>query len=147
MAAHTVAPLPTRMFRHGPESTGLRSAGLNCAGLEGAVPGGPEAGEDLPADRVVPVPERAPAGHRRHRERAAAHHLVLGAEEDLGVLAVRPGAEAGGGQEGAGGPLPHVADELPRTARRGSPGIAACGRGLEVLLAEVGPAGRRVLVA
>src|ERR1700734_1759987 len=97
MAAHTVASLPTRMVRHGPESAGLR----------GAAPGGPEAGEDLPADRVVPVPERAPAGYRRHRERAAAHHLVLRAEEDLRVLAVRPGAEAGVGQEVAAGPLPH----------------------------------------
>src|SRR5580692_1381592 len=41
-----------------------------------------EAGEDLPPDRVVPVPERGPAGHRGHAERAAPQHLVLGPEED-----------------------------------------------------------------
>ena len=52
-----------------------------------------EAGEDLPADRVVPVPERAPAGHPVGGERAAAQHLVLGAEEHLRVLPVRPGGE------------------------------------------------------
>src|SRR5580700_3272115 len=142
MAAHPVASLPTQMAGHG---TG--SAGPGSTGLEAAVPGGPETGEDLPPDRVVPVAERAPAGYRRHCERAAAHHLVLGAEEHLGVLPVRPGSEAGVGQEVAAGPLPHVPDQLARAARGGSLGVAARGRGLEVLLAEVGPAGGRVLVA
>src|SRR5262249_16730133 len=80
----------------------------------GGVPGGAETGEDLPPDRVVPVTERAPAGHRADRERRAAQHLVLVAEEDLRVLAVGPGGKARVGQEVAGGPLPDVPHQLAR---------------------------------
>src|ERR1700730_19448209 len=78
--------------------------------------GRPEPGEDLPPDRVIPVPERAPAGHRADGERPAAQHLVLGAEEHLRVLLVRPGAEPRVGEEVRARPLPDVPDELPGPA-------------------------------
>src|SRR5215467_5025980 len=110
------------------------------------VAGGAEAGEDLPPDRVVPVAERATAGDRGDAERATAEHLVLAAEEDLGVLPVRPRGEAGVGQEVAGGPLPHVPDELPHARRARALRVAARGGGLQVALAQVRPVRRRVLV-
>ena len=53
-----------------------------------------EAGEDLAADRVVPVAERGAHRDRIGRPRPAAQHLVLGAEEHLGVLAVGERPEA-----------------------------------------------------
>ena len=59
------------------------------------VPRAAEAGEDLPADRVVPVAERGAHGARVRRPRAAPQHLVVRAEEHLGVLAVGEGTEAG----------------------------------------------------
>src|SRR5215831_16067044 len=101
------------------------------------VAGGAKAGEDLPPDRVIPVAERAPAGDRGHAERATAQHLVLAAEEHLGILAVRPRGEAGVGQEVAGGPLPHVPDELPHAGRVRALRVAARGGGLQVALAQV----------
>src|SRR6202023_1544527 len=48
------------------------------------VAGATEAAEDLPADRVVPVAKRRPAGARMRRPRPAAEHPVLGSEEHLG---------------------------------------------------------------
>jgi 5-dehydro-2-deoxygluconokinase len=92
-------------------------------GLGGSSPrantsGGAETGEDLPPDRVVPVAERAPAGHRADPERPAAQHLVLRAEEHLRVLLVRPGLEPRVRQEVRARPLPDVPDQLPGPARR-----------------------------
>src|ERR1700743_2903304 len=87
------------------------------------VPGTPEAGEDLPPDRVVPVAERAPAGDLVGAEGAAAQHLVLRSEEDLGIFAVRERGETGGRIEVAGRPLPHVTDELVHAQRRRAVGI------------------------
>src|SRR5215467_13311134 len=111
------------------------------------VAGGAEAGEDLPPDRVVPVAERAPAGDRGDAERATAEHLVLAAEEHLGVLPVRPRGESGVGQEVAGGPLPHIPDELPHAGRARAARVAARGSGLQVALAQVRLVLRWVLVA
>src|SRR2546430_8830343 len=45
----------------------------------------PEAAEDLPADRIVPVAERTPAGDRVGAEGATPQHLVCRPEEHLGV--------------------------------------------------------------
>src|SRR5215471_7288962 len=111
------------------------------------VAGGAEAREDLPPDRVVPVAERATAGDRGDAERVTAEHLVLAAEEHLGVLLVRPGGEAGVGQEVAGGPLPHVTDELAHARRARAARVAAPRCPLEVVLPQVRPVGCRVLVA
>src|SRR5215470_10672371 len=111
------------------------------------VAGGAEAREDLPPDRVVPVAERAAAGDRGDAERATAEHLVLAAEEHLGVLLVGPGGEARVGQEVAGGPLPHVPDELAHARRARAARVAARGGRLEVALPEVRPVGCGVLVA
>src|SRR5215471_16060928 len=105
--------------RHAP-APGAAGSGEGRGGGWGAglrIAGGAEAGQDLPPDRIVPVAERAPAGDRGDAERAAAERLVLAAEEHLGVLPVRPRREAGVGQEVAGGPLPHVPDELPHAGR------------------------------
>src|SRR3954469_23350196 len=48
----------------------------------------PEAGEDLAADRMVPVAERGARDRRVRGPRSAAQRLVLLTEEHLGVLAV-----------------------------------------------------------
>ena len=78
-----------------------------------------EAGEDLPPDGVVPVAEGR-AGDRRVRgPGAAAQHLVLGAEEHLGVLAVREGLEAGVAAEVRRRPLPDLADAAEQAERCG----------------------------
>src|SRR6516162_2776426 len=78
--------------------------------------GSPEPGEDLPPDRVIPVPERAPAGYRTDRERPAAEHFVLRTEEHLRVLPVGPGAKPRIGTEVRTRPLPDVPDQLPGSA-------------------------------
>src|SRR3954447_17718381 len=75
------------------------------------VPGATEAAEDLAADRVVPVAEGAPDRGVVGGPGAAAQHLVLVAPEDLAVLRVGEGLEAGVRTEVGGGPLPHVADQ------------------------------------
>ena len=46
-------------------------------GTSADVPGQPDTGEDLPADRVVPVAEAGPQDARRDRPRSAAQHLVV----------------------------------------------------------------------
>src|SRR3954449_11796078 len=79
-----------------------------------------EAGEDLAPLRVVPVAEGVADHAEARRPRAAAQHLVLVAEEELRVLAVRVGAEAAVGREVAGGPLPRVADHPEHAVRRRS---------------------------
>src|SRR6516225_5533346 len=109
-------------------------------------PGGPEAGEDLPPDGVVPVPERAPAGHRADRERTAAEHLVLRTEEHLRVLPVGPGAKPRIRAEVRTRPLPDVPDQLPGPARRRPGRIRAGRRGTQESLAEVGVRRLRVRV-
>src|SRR5205814_10177331 len=94
--------------------------------------------EDLAPDREVPVAERRPASGGVGAERAAAQHLVARAEEDFGVLAVRPRAEAGVAAEVARRPLPDVTDQLPYTVGRLACRIGAGGCGLQVALAQVG---------
>ena len=54
-----------------------------------AIARAPQAGEDLPPLREVPVAERRPRDERIRDPRAAAQHAVLAAEERLRVLAVR----------------------------------------------------------
>src|SRR5262249_59419450 len=110
-SAPTAAAPAVRGKRHAGTSAG-RSACLLADTSRGR-PRGPEPGEDLPPDRVIPVPERAAAGNRRHAERSAAQHLVLRAEEHLGVLLVRPRHEPRVRQEVRVCPLPHVTDKLP----------------------------------
>jgi hypothetical protein len=80
------------------------------------VAGEPDAREDLPPDREVPVAEGQARDGRMGRPRAAAQDAVLVAEEDLRVLRVRERGEAGVARERRRGPLPHLADarEEPR---------------------------------
>src|SRR5512144_2659341 len=107
----------------------------------------PEAGEDLAPDRVVPVAEGAPAGDRVAAERAASEDLGGGAEEDGGVLGVGEHREARVWREVAGGPLPHVPDELVYAERGGALGVGADRRGAQMPLAEVGVLGCGVRIA
>ena len=60
-----------------------------------SLPREPQAGEDLPADRQVPVAEARAQDVRRHRPRAAAQHPVVAAEERLAVVGVEHRGEAG----------------------------------------------------
>src|SRR5258708_7694962 len=120
-------------------SPGRRSAGTSG---EIRVASGAEAGEDLPPDRVVPVPERAAADNLVDRERAAAQHLVVGPEEDFRVLLVRIGDKARVRQEVARRPLPDVTDQLPGAGRRGAVRIGAGGRPVPRPLPQGGPGGR-----
>src|SRR5205085_10116057 len=67
----------------------------------------PDAGEDLPPLRKIPVAEGGPGDERVGDPRAAAQHSVLVAEEGLRVLPIREGAEAGIAVEARRRPLPH----------------------------------------
>jgi hypothetical protein len=78
---------------------------------------------------------------RRGGPRAAAQHLVARAEEDLGVLAVRVGAEARVAAEVARRPLPDVAEHAQRAARAAPSGWRHR-LGAEGALIEVGVARR-----
>src|SRR5215212_8889182 len=82
-----------------------------------------EAGEDLPPLRVVPVAERVADHAEARRPRAAAEHLVLVAEEELGVLAVRVRPKARVRAEVARRPLPRVADHAEDAVGRLTLGI------------------------
>src|SRR4051794_9679499 len=68
-----------------------------------------------PGARREKVPVARPEVPRRAEAGAAAQHQLVAHELPV-VLAERPGggAEAGVGGVGARGPLPHVAEELPR---------------------------------
>src|SRR5205807_5635454 len=107
----------------------------------------PEAGEDLAPLRVVPVAEGGRGNARRRRPRSTAQDAVVGPEEDLGVLAVGVGGEAGVGAEVARRPFPDVAHQAERTARRSAVRAGARGGGGGALLVEVGPLGGRRLGA
>src|SRR5262249_8238227 len=113
----------------------------------GGVSGAPEAGEDLPADRVVPVAEGTADGRAVGCPRATAQHPVLVAKEDLGVLAVRECDESGWAAEVAGRPLPNVADELVHTERRGAVRVRADRCRLKVRAAQIRMPGFGVGVA
>src|SRR5262249_49266464 len=126
---------------------GRPGAGTSAPLARRGVPGAPEAGEDLPPDRVVPVAERAAAGHRIHRPGAAAQHLVLRTEEHLGVLPVRKGDEPRVPGEVARGPLPYVADQLPHPVRRGTGRVAADRGRAKPGTAQVGQLRGGILVA
>ncbi len=110
------------------------SAGLDVAGQ-------PESAEDLAADRVVPVAERASTRHLVGAERAAAQHLVVAAEKHLGVLGVRERLEPGVRLEIRGGPLPHVTDQVMHTGRGGTVGVRAHVRRFEMPLVQIGMCG------
>src|SRR5436190_23319341 len=97
------------------------------------IAGAPEAGEDLPPLREVPVPERGPDRSRVDGPGAASEHLVLRSEEDLRVLGVREGVEARVGSEVGRRPLPHVADQVLRAAGCRPLGVAADRGGAEPL--------------
>src|SRR6476469_6825836 len=105
-----------------------------------------EAGEDLPANRIVPVAERRPSDVRRGRPRAAAQHFVLGAEEHLRVLGIREGLVARIAAEVRRRPLPHVADHAVAPDRRHVLRVRADLRGAEAELVDVRVLARRTLV-
>src|SRR5207248_3065696 len=110
------------------------------------VPGATEAGEDLAADRVVPVAERGPDGRRVSCPRPAAEDLVAGPEEHLRVLAVGKRREPGVGLEVRAGPLPDVADHAQAAHGRRALRARADGGGPEPALAEVRVLRRRPVV-
>src|SRR5690349_8771086 len=70
---------------------------------------------------------------------SAAKHLVLVAEEDLGVLRIRKRLESGVSDEVGARPLPDVAQHLNRAALRGTVAVGARGCETEGELVEVGP--------
>src|SRR5215207_6891728 len=113
----------------------------HMAGL--GVRGAAEAGEDLPPDRIVPVPERGAAHAGVACPGSTPQHLVLASEEHLGVLAVGERHEARVPGEVGGRPFPHVAEHLLRSAGLAveSRGRLPFGLGGE---ASVAPAGERV---
>ena len=84
-----------------------------------------DAREDLAADGQVPVAEAGSDHVAARRPRPAAQDLVLVAEEDLRVLGVGEGLEAGVGGEVGARPLPDVAQHLHRAAIRGGVGVSA----------------------
>src|SRR5262249_43383298 len=86
-----------------------------CSGVACAA----EPGEDLPADRIVPVAERDPHRGGIGGPRPTAQHLERGAEEPRGVLAVGEGPEARVPVEVGAGPLPHVTEQLLHTGGAG----------------------------
>src|SRR5262245_60199661 len=79
-----------------------------------------DSGEDLPALRQIPVAERRRRHARTGGPRAPAQRLVAVAEEDLRVLPVGMGLEAGVAAEVARGPLPYVAEHAQHAVRRRS---------------------------
>ena len=107
-------------------------------------PGAAEAGEDLPADRVVPVAERAPAGHRVGGERAAAQHLVLGAEEHLRVLPVRATARNPGSRRSRSTSTPRRHRSAAGRPSGDAPGRVGADRGRAAGAAGRGWRARRV---
>src|SRR5438477_685339 len=115
----------------------MPGAGTSGALARWGVTRATESGEDLPADRIVPVAEGAAACHRVARPRAAAQHLVPWSEEDLGVLPVGERGESRVPHEVAGRPFPHLADELPDAVRGGARRVAAGPGGPQVRAAEV----------
>src|SRR6202521_2074210 len=76
--------------------------------------------ENLPADRVVPIPKGGPGDQRPRGPRAPAQNLVIGGgpEKQLGILFVRECLVSRVGREVAGGPLPHVTNHPVATDRR-----------------------------
>src|SRR5205823_5288807 len=104
-----------------------------------AVPRAANAGEDLAPLREVPVAEGGADYVSPRRPRAASQDPVAGAEEDLGVLAVRERAKAWVGGELARGPLPDVAEHLDGAAHRRRVRVRAGGGAAERELVEVRP--------
>ena len=84
-------PPPRASAEFGPLRAGRRAAVRSELGIAGA----PEAAEDLAADGVIPVAEGVAHRTGPRGPRAAAEDLVLGAEEDLGVLLIGKALEAG----------------------------------------------------
>src|ERR1700716_4571400 len=100
-------------------------------------PGTPESREDLAADRVVPVAERAPDRGCVGAERPAAQDLVIRAEEHLGVFAIRERREARISVNVGAGPLPDVPDQLVHAEPRRAGRVRADLGRAQVALAEI----------
>src|SRR5512147_207185 len=82
------------------------------------IAGAPEAAEDLAADGVIPVAERIAHGPRPRGPRAPAKDLVLGAEEDFGILGIGEALEPRPGAEVARRPFPDITDHARAADRR-----------------------------
>src|SRR4051812_10221648 len=115
----------------------VRPVGRDAWGRSSGIAGAPEAAEDLAADGVVPVAKRVANRPGPRGPRAAAEDLVLGAEEDLGILRVRETLEAGPRPEITGRPLPHVADHAVAADRRDAGRVAPNRRGAEGELVDI----------
>src|SRR5919199_1984270 len=106
-----------------------------------------QAAEELAPDREVPVAEGVAHRGRAGSPRATAQNLVIGPEEDLGVLLVGEGLEARVGAEVAGGPLPDVPDKPQDPVGARPFGVRPDRRRPESQLIEVGVCGRGHIVA
>ena len=96
--------------------TSIAMLGGPAVDIRSDAPRAADAGEDLPALGQVPVAEGGPDHARVGRPGASAQDPVLVAEEDLRVLGVGKGLEAGIGKEVRRGPLPGLADALEARA-------------------------------
>ena len=114
--------------------------------LRPGVAGGAESGEYLPADRIVPVAERAPAGDRVHGERTTAHTLYSGPKKTSEYSRRgTPGSPGTDRSRWPSTPTRHPSAAGCPAARRLP---VASGRGrAQVALAEVGVGGGGVGVA
>src|SRR5262249_61057332 len=90
---------------------GRRTCRLQLRGRSG-VPSAPKAGEDLPPDGVVPVPEGVPDCLRCDGPRSAAQNSVVTAKEDGRILRVGEVAKPWIRFEGRRRPLPDLPDTL-----------------------------------
>src|SRR4249919_4067007 len=101
----------------------------------------PDAGEDLPSLREIPVAEGRARDERVGGPGPAAQHAIVLAEEDLRVFRVREGAEARVAVEAGRRPLPHGSLRVLELAADGLHRLLPLGLGRQAL---AGPA--RVLL-
>src|SRR4051794_14589487 len=104
---------------------------------ESGIASAPEAAEDLAADGVIPVAEGVAHGAGTSSPGTASEHLVVAAEEGLGVLLVGKALEPGIRLEITGGPFPHVADHPAAADGRDILWIAAHRRGSKAALVYI----------
>src|SRR4026207_1946840 len=95
------------------------------------VPRAAESTEDLSSDWIIPVTERVTNCAGTRCPRATSQHLVLRAEEFLGILLVRKALKPGIAVEVARCPLPDIADHPITADWRDVALVAVDGRGVE----------------
>ena len=128
-----------------PASRGVGTSDAAPALIVPDRPRQPDAAEDLPPIRVIPVAEAGPQGRRLHRPRPAAQHPVVPAEERLGVALVNHRGEARPRLQRRARPLPDVAEQLLDSVGRRAGRVGADRRRAQSFAAEVGVGGRRLV--